>query len=591
MLRILLLAVGVVVAVSLLPIQPTQQSTFADPAFTRYFHRTGAQGRALLWGAGPIVSLVEPFTGAPGNRRLVEYFERGRMELAGEVADAAGSVTTGLLVREMATGNVQVGYDAFVQGAPAVLPLFGAASSEPAGKVTYADFTEDARSRAGDRTGGEVVEWMTAGGIAERPAPERVTLDRYDVETGHNIPGITDGWLATAPLGALSPLEALGHPISEPYWVDSGKGPQGVSLIQLFERRVVVYTPGQPEGERFTLTSSGRHYYQWRYASDPAPGAPAAPKRESFARILPVGEPLGLTVPDGFTAARVDVDVAGVIGIAVGPDDRVALLRSGGRVDLYDPRAEASAAAEPFVDHLPNPVALAWSGASLYVADDRGVYRYEDTNADGEPDVAELVAEGGMARVSVALSDGPDAGVAVAGRPSASPATPEAGADRLLRVIDERGDVLRAATLPAPAGPLLVAPDGGVWFVDASRQLASLDPATGAVTTRMDLATLGADASVAGLLLYRADGTAGTPASDVLAVVRDGDSGGRLVRLLPADAAGAATPVTGASPPAGALVEFATGFDRPIDATSGLDGSLYVLDAGREALYVIQPSR
>ncbi|HMM43481.1 MAG TPA: hypothetical protein PKA95_16435, partial [Thermomicrobiales bacterium] len=119
----------------------------------------------------------------------------------------------------------------------------------------------------------------------------------------------------------------------------------------------------------------------------------------------------------------------------------------------------------------------------------------------------------------------------------------------------------------------------------------SLDPAAGAVTTRMDLATLGADASVAGLLLYRADGTAGTPASDVLAVVRDGDSGGRLVRLLPADAAGAATPVTGASPPAGALVEFATGFDRPIDATSGLDGSPYVLDAGREALYVIQPSR
>lgn len=590
MLRILLLAVGVVVAVSLLPIQPTQQSTFADPAFTRYFHRTGAQGRALLWGAGPIVSLVEPFTGAPGNRRLVEYFERGRMELAGEAADAS-SVTTGLLVREMATGNVQVGYDAFVQGAPAALPVFGAATTAPAGQVTYADFATDARSRAGDRTGGEVVEWMIAGGSAERPAPERVTLDRYDAETGHNVPGITDDWLATAPLGVLSPLEALGHPISEPYWVDSGKGPQGVSLIQLFERRVVVYTPDQPEGERFTLTSSGRHYYQWRYANDPAPGDPAAPKRESFARILPVGEPLGLTVPGGFTAARVDVDVAGVIDIAVGPDGRVALLRSGGRVDLYDPRAGAGVAAEPFVEHLPNPVALAWSGTSLYVADDRGVYRYEDTNADGQPDVSALVADGGMTHASVALSDGPDAGVAVAGRPPASPATPETGADRLLRVIDEQGDVLRAATLPSAAGPLLVAPDGGVWFVDANRQLASLDTETGVVTTRMDLATLGADASVAGLLLYRADGTAGTPAGDVLAIVRDGDSGGRLVRLLPAGASDAATPVAGATPPAGALVEFATGFGRPIDAASGLDGSLYVLDAGREALFVIQPSR
>ncbi len=590
MLRILLLAIGVVVAVSLLPIQSTQPSAFADPAFVRYFQRTGAQGRALLWGAGPIVSLVEPFTGAPGNRRLVEYFERGRMELATEDPEAPGRVTTGLLVREMATGNVQVGYEDFVQGDPAPLPIFGGASGDPAGRVTYADFAADARDRAGDRPGDAVVAWMTPGGVAEHAAPERVTLGRYDAQTGHNVPGIVDDWLAGAPLGALTPLEALGHPISEPYWVESGKGPAGVSLVQLFERRVLVYTPGLPEGERFTLTSSGRHYYQWRYANDPAPGVPAATRRESIAGFLPVGEPVGLTVPDGYSAARVDIDVSGVVDIAVGPAGRVALLRSAGQVDVYDPRAGAPAGA-PFVEHLPNPVALAWSGTSLYVADDRGVFRYADRDADGRPEIAEPVAAGGMSRASVALGAGADGGVAVAGFPAARTATPEAAAGRPLRVVNERGVVLHAATLASPAGPLLVAPDGVVWFVDADRYLASLDPATGAVAVRMDLATLGADATVVGLLLYRADGTAGTVANDLLAVVRDGDSGGRLVRLMPAERPARATPAVGTPPPSGAVVEFASGLDRPRQASAGLDGSLYILDTAREALYLIHPTR
>ncbi|MEI2617896.1 MAG: hypothetical protein V9F06_09730 [Thermomicrobiales bacterium] len=584
MLRILLLAVGVVVAVSLMPIQSTQPSTFADPAFTRYFQRTGTQGRALLWGQGPIVSIVEPFTGAPGNRRLVEYFERGRMELATEAEDGASRVTVGLLVREMATGNVQVGYDAFVQVAPAAVPIFSAMPGLPADQVTYANFADDARSHTADRTGAEVDAWMTSSGATEQIGPERVILGRYDPQTGHNVPAITDGWLAAAPLGALSPLEAVGRPISEPYWIDSGKGPIGLSLVQLFERRAIVYTPGLPEGERFTVTSAGRHYYQWRYSAELTPAAPAAPTRSSFSQLLPGGDLKGLTTPDGFKSERLDVNVTDVVDIAVGPDGRVALLRSGGRVDLYDPRS-GSVAAEPFVDHLVNPIALAWSGTSLYIADDRGVYRYEDARLDGRPNQSSPVVSGAMSRPTVALGAGPEASVVVLGRPLSPGGTPEAAdAARLLRIIDGKGDLLRAEDLPGGSGPMLVAPDGSVWFVGADRQLSSFDPATGDVTARIDLSSLGANASVVRLMLYRADGTAGATASDILAVVRDGDSGARLVRLLPADQPRLAVP-------AGAVVEFASGFDRPVAAASGLDGSLYVLDAGRDALYVIRPSR
>lgn len=595
MLRILLLAICVVVGASLLPVQPPQQSTFADPAFVRYFQRAGVQGRALLWGAGPIESIVEPFSGAPGNRRLVEYFERGRMELATDDTESSAGVTVGLLVREMATGNVQVGFDAFVQGEPAAVPIFGSGDGTATERVTYADFAADARARDADRTRGDdnsVTAWMTPGGtVEERAAPELVALGRYDAETGHNIPAIVDRWLATAPLGALEPLEVLGHPISEPYWVESGKGPQGVSLVQLYERRLVVYTPGLPEGERFSLANSGRHYYQWRYADGTNAGAHAAARRDSVESILPVGEPVGLTVPEGFSATRVDVSAGDVVDIDVGPDGRIALLRAGGRVDLYDPRT-GSMAEEPFIENLVNPIALSWSGTALYVVDDLGVQRFEDVDADGQPDVIASIIADGLARASVALDAGPDAGVYVAGRTPAATGTPETDmAERPIWTINEDGAILNEARLPVSSGPLLADPDGLVWFVDAERRLASLDLETGVVERRMDLAALGTDATVVGLVLYRQDGTAGSPDSDVLAIVRDGDAGGRLVRILPGRRSATPTPPAGEAVPAGALVEFAAGFDQPVAAATGLDGSLYVLDSGREALYLIRPSR
>ncbi|MCO5177696.1 MAG: hypothetical protein M9890_12115 [Thermomicrobiales bacterium] len=577
------MAIGVVIAASLLPVEPTQQSAIADPAFVAYFQRTSEQGQALLWGNGPIASLVEPFTGAPGNRRLVEYFERGRMELASE--DGEDEVTTGLLVREMATGDVQVGYDSFVRSDPAQVALFHP-STGSIESVTYADFSEDVRSRAADRTesSGTVIAWLLPGGdIEERTTPERVSLTRYDDATGHNVPGIFDSWLATAPLDGMTPLEALGHPISEAYWVESGKGSGGVSLVQLFERHVVVYTPGLPEGERFSLARSGRHYYQWRYASAPA----AAAKRESISEILPVGEPVDLSVPQGYSASRLSVNAEDVIDIAEGPDGRLALLRASGSVDLYDPRQAGDAALQPFVEQLVNPVAITWSGTSLYVVDDSGVTRYEDSNADGQVDRSSVLVSEAMQRSSVALTAGSDAGVTVAGR-AASTATPETEVDgRDLQTVAERGGVTWVARLSSSSGPVLVDPSGAIWTVNAQGSLVRINAETGAEQERMDLATLGADASVVRLLLYRSDGLAGDPATDLLAVVRDGSSGGRLVRLMPT-LNDAATPTTG--PPAGAVVEFASGFDRPAAVTVGLDGSLYVLDSGRHAIYLIRPS-
>ncbi len=67
----------------------------------------GAVQRAWVWGAGPSsAGLTETYRDAPGGARLVQYFDKARMELT----DATrATVTTGLLTRELVTGHIQVG--------------------------------------------------------------------------------------------------------------------------------------------------------------------------------------------------------------------------------------------------------------------------------------------------------------------------------------------------------------------------------------------------------------------------------------------------------------------------------------------------
>ena len=59
---------------------------------------------------------------------------------------------------------------------------------------------------------------------------------------------------------------ASGLPISEPYWATVKIN--GVSedvLIQAFERRVLTYTPSNPDPFKVEMGNVGQHYYDWRY--------------------------------------------------------------------------------------------------------------------------------------------------------------------------------------------------------------------------------------------------------------------------------------------------------------------------------------
>ncbi|CAA9245390.1 MAG: hypothetical protein AVDCRST_MAG26-1639, partial [uncultured Chloroflexia bacterium] len=63
---------------------------------------------------------------------------------------------------------------------------------------------------------------------------------------------------------------AFGYPITEPYWTVARVG--GVDkhvLAQLFERRALTYTPGNPPGFEVEMGNVGQHYHQWRYGFQP----------------------------------------------------------------------------------------------------------------------------------------------------------------------------------------------------------------------------------------------------------------------------------------------------------------------------------
>ncbi|MEI6045483.1 MAG: hypothetical protein WCS37_14135, partial [Chloroflexota bacterium] len=63
-------------------------------------------------------------------------------------------------------------------------------------------------------------------------------------------------------------LFVMGYPISEPYQTEitlAGKPTQ--VLIQVFERRVLTYTPSNADPFKVEQGNVGQHYYQWRYGN------------------------------------------------------------------------------------------------------------------------------------------------------------------------------------------------------------------------------------------------------------------------------------------------------------------------------------
>jgi hypothetical protein len=238
------------------PVAPN--SAFAVPAFQTQWQ----QGEALVpnfWGATVTGGMQEPFA---GSQRLVQYFDKGRMEQRGPTT---GLVTNGLLANELITGQVQIGAADFQPRPAAAIPIAGDPDNPG---PTYAALGTNAASlltATPDRTGTPVSASVSTSGtvtVATVTASAPTTLAIYDTLTRHNVAA------AFATYRDQLGLAAIGYAKSEPFFTSvKVGGVQKQVVVQVFERRVLTYTADNPDPYKVEMGNIGQHYYRWRYCT------------------------------------------------------------------------------------------------------------------------------------------------------------------------------------------------------------------------------------------------------------------------------------------------------------------------------------
>lgn len=257
---------------------------FVDPALKSVWSRTDQVvaarqvDRSWMWGPSGLMARVEVYTQSNGGARQVEYFDKARMEITDWQRDRTNPwfVTNGLLVKELIDGQLQIGDSEFLKRPSAAINVAG--DADDANGPTYASFAPHT-GRVPSRIGQVATETLrrdgSTGTTGERPEAK---LAMYVPETGHNIPQVFWDFLnARGPVGDGSQTDllvdwtfAMGYPVSEPYWTKVKVG--GVEkdvLVQAFQRRVLTYTPTNPQGWQVEMGNVGRHYYVWRYGKQP----------------------------------------------------------------------------------------------------------------------------------------------------------------------------------------------------------------------------------------------------------------------------------------------------------------------------------
>lgn len=238
-------------------------------------------GRGFTWGPNPNHVVTEPYAEAPNGQRQVVYFDKVRMELTNP---ANNQVTNGLLVTEMTTGQLQIGDNKFEAHAPSQVPVAGDPNDngQNPDAPTYSSFTTlIVRGATTPQAGVAVTETINKSGNVGQNASlgQYAHLQVFIKETGHNIPDVFWSYLnqtgetynpATNSYvtgQVFDWVSTMGFPITDPYWVITKVG--GVQrnvLVQLFQRRVLTYTPTNPDAFKVEMGNVGLHYYAWRYS-------------------------------------------------------------------------------------------------------------------------------------------------------------------------------------------------------------------------------------------------------------------------------------------------------------------------------------
>lgn len=243
----------------------------------------GKVQRSWVWGPADGTPHDEAYADSPGGQRIVQYFDKGRMEVNDPSAplDSDWYVTGGRLAWELISGMQQTGNDQFAYRSPATVPVAGDPSDTGNDGPTYATLAPLLTAEPGT-AGAAIIARLTPDGRVNADATMAsfsVTYGAPIVATGHGTasvfqrflqqsgPTYIGGQFIDAPL-FNPPFAVTGYPITEPYWIRVPVG--GVwhdVLIQCFERRCLTYTPSNPSGWQVEMGNIGQHYLKWLHST------------------------------------------------------------------------------------------------------------------------------------------------------------------------------------------------------------------------------------------------------------------------------------------------------------------------------------
>ncbi len=298
-LALVMIGMPVFIASAIVPQTPPFQRTWA-----RTDQPVANQSAVRTWMWGPTgfsALMLEAYDEAPNGYRVVQYFDKSRMEdNSYRAADAPWDVSNGLLVKELITGQMQMGDNNFVSLEPADVNVAG--DGDDTNGPTYNTFTS-MLTMPPLEAGATITQRLSrSGNITDDP-----TLAQYGATASElvDVPGIRhrvaspfwsfmtasgrvydSGNYVDAPL-FQNPYYATGFPISEAYWANvKVAGNQRDVLMQCFERRCLTYTPTNPSEWQVEMGNVGQHYYMWRHKID-VPGEPPAMDIDIYDQINP----------------------------------------------------------------------------------------------------------------------------------------------------------------------------------------------------------------------------------------------------------------------------------------------------------------
>ena len=278
------MALLIAIITSSLVLSGAQAYNPATPAFARTWDRTdrlvhGVIRRTWIWGPEANTgAVIENYAEAPGGRRVVQYFDKSRMEdNSWRASDSPWDVTNGLLVVELITGRLQLGDASFEQRAPAEVNVAGD-PNDPEGP-TYVTFSTLLSLPPASLETLLIQRVDRNGTVTDDPslASQNIAVGFVDEVTNHAI--ASPFWEFMHSTGLVlteegvredklfeNPFFATGRPVSEAYWAEVlVAGTKQLVLIQCFERRCLTYTPANEPGWRVEAGNVGLHYMNWRY--------------------------------------------------------------------------------------------------------------------------------------------------------------------------------------------------------------------------------------------------------------------------------------------------------------------------------------